>query len=161
MENLKIEKSTAKKLYAESQDWFKTVLEETFGEECFRKTSFTDLKTFDDLCHACGTTEAEFEAKLKELPISQTLRTVAKFELLSEGINQGWRPDTLDTSQKKWLPVFTVSSSGLDFSGSSCNFDCAYATVGFPFCFESEAKSDHAGKQFIKLWEELILRKIE
>jgi hypothetical protein len=97
---------------------------------------------------------------MKELPVSQTLKTVAKFELFSNGINQGWMPDTLDKTQKKWFPVFKISSVGLDFSGSSYGYDLAGASVGFPFCFESEEKSNHAGKQFIQLWEELHLRKI-
>jgi hypothetical protein len=69
-------------------------------------------------------------------------------------------PDTLDTTQKKWFPIFSVSSSGLAFSGSLYDFGHARAAVGFPFCFESEEKSNHVGKQFIQLWEELILRKI-
>lgn len=159
MEELKIKKQDAKKLY-DRPELVKELLEEAFGKEAFRKIDFKDLNTFEDLCKAKGTTAAEFEAKLRELPISQTLKTVAKFELLSEGINQGWMPDTLDTTQKKWFPIFTVSSFGLAFSASVCNFDGAIANVGFPFCFESKEKSDHAGKQFIKLWEELILRKI-
>ena len=157
---MKIEKETAKRLYESVPDWFKKELEEAFDKESFKKISFKDLETFEDICKVVGTTEAEFTAKYKDMPISQTLKTVAKFEILSDAINGGWKPDTLDTSEIKWVPYFTVSSSGLDFSSSDCTCAHAHARVGFPFCFKSEAQSDHAGKQFIKLWEELILRKI-
>ena len=34
---LKIQKSTAKKLYPETPDWFKEVLIETFGKDSFEK----------------------------------------------------------------------------------------------------------------------------
>ena len=122
---------------------------------------FSDFKTFDDCCRYAGTTEVEFEAKYNELPISQTLKTIAKLEIVSNALNQGWMQDTLNTKEKKWAPYFSVSSSGLGFSYSTYNSDLANAHVGFPFCFESEEKSNHAGRQFIKLWEELLLRKID
>lgn len=159
MEELKIEKQDAKKLY-DRPELVKGLLEEAFGKETFRKIDFKDLETFADLCKANETTEEEFETKWKDLPVSQTIKTVAKFEILSEAFNQGWKPNTLDIKEEKWFPVFSVSSSGLDFSSSYYYYVSAYAAVGFPFCFESKEKSDHAGKQFIKLWEELILRKI-
>ena len=157
---MKIEKETAKRLYESVPDWFKKDLEEAFDKESFRKIDFKDLKTFEDLCKAADTTESEFTAKYKDLPISQTLKTVAKFEILSEAINDGWKPDTLDTNARKWFPYFTVSSSGLAFSDSLSACVNARASVGFPLCFKSEEQSNHAGRQFIKLWEELILRKI-
>lgn len=157
---MKITKETAKRLYESVPDWFKKELEDEFSKESFKKVDFRDFKTFEDLCNAVGTTEAEFELKWKDTPISQTLKTVAKFEILSDAINGGWKQDTLDTTEKKWYPWFSVSSSGLGFSGSHYNFDSAYAYVGFPFVFKTQEQSDHAGRQFIKLWEELILRKI-
>jgi hypothetical protein len=157
---MELKKEQAKQIYEYVPGGFKKLLETEFGPDTFRKIDFKDLNSWEDICKANETTPAEFEARMKELPISQTLKTVAKFELLSNGINQGWMPDTLDTTQKKWFPIFSVSSSGLDFSDSCYYYDFADASVGFPFCFESEEKSDHAGKQFIQLWEELILRKI-
>lgn len=154
-------KEDAKLIYDGAPAQIKKKLEAEFGPETFRKIDFRDLKTFEDLCKANGTTSAEFEARMKELPIGQTLKTIAKFEILSKGINGTWMPDTLNTDQRKWFPVFSVSSRGLDFSGSRYIYDYSTADVGFPFCFESKEQSDHAGKQFIKLWEELILRNIE
>jgi len=156
---MELKKENAKEIYEHVPDGFKKRLEAEFGPETFRKISFKDIKTFEDVCKACGTTVAEFEAKWKKLALSQTLKTVAKFELLSEAINQGWKPDTLDTNQRKWFPVFDVSSSGLAFSASRYRCDTAYADACFPFCFESQEQSDHAGRVFVALWEELILRK--
>jgi hypothetical protein len=153
-------KEDAKLIYDIAPKHIKDKLDEEFGSETFRKISWRDLNSFEDLCKARGTTAAEFLDKLIDLPISQTQKTIAKFELMNEGINQGWKPDILDTSQKKWFPIFSVSSRGLAFSYSGYCYDSAYAAVGFPFVFESKEQSDHAGKQFIQLWEEFILHKI-
>jgi hypothetical protein len=157
---MELKKEHAKQIYEHVPDEFKRLLEKEFKPETFRKIDFRDLLTFDNLCKANETTEQEFEAKWKELPVSQTIKTVAKFEILSDGINQGWRPNTLDTTEKKWFPIFSVSSSGLVFSSSFYSYGFAYAHVGFPFCFKTKEQSDHAGKQFINLWEEFYLRKI-
>ena len=156
---LRIEKQTAKKIYAGAPDALKAILVETFGSDCFKTINFKDLKTFDDLCKACGTTEAEFEKKYRDMPVSSQLVRFARMEIMTTAINQGWVKDTLDTNQRKWYPYFTVSSSGLAFSGSCCDYGDALAVVGSCLCFESEEKSDYAGKQFLKLWEEFITGK--
>ncbi len=121
------------------------------------KNEFTNLKTFEDLCHACGATEQEFLEKCKTAGDEPDVIAYKKIRILSKAINQGWEKNTLDTHQYKWFPWFWVSSSGLVFSDSHCGCDSAVASVGFPFCFESKEKSDYAGRQFIKLWEEFIL----
>lgn len=157
---MELKKEQAKQIYEHVPDGFKMLLETEFGPETFRKIDFRDLNNFEDLCKANDTTEAEFMARLEKLPISQTLKTVAKFEIMSEAINQNWKPTTLDTTEKKWFPIFTVSSSGLGFSRSNFGYYLANANVGFPFVFKTKEQSDYSGKQFIKLWEEFILRKI-
>jgi hypothetical protein len=158
---LKIKKEAAKRIYADSKtpDSLKEILVETFGEECFKKTNWKDLKSFDDLCQACGTTEIEFEEKWRSIPVDSQTVSFQRMKILSDAINQGWEPDHFNTKQNKWFPWFKVSSSGFGFSYS--HFYCAYsaASVGSRLCFESEEKSDHAGSQFTNLFQEFITGK--
>ena len=156
---LKIKKETAKKIYAQSPAALQEILVETFGEECFRKTEFTDLKTFDDLCHACGTTEDEFEERWKRIPVDSQTVSFQRMKILSDAINQDWKPDHFNTDQCKWFPYFKVSSSGFGFSGSSYDCDFTHASVGSRLCFESEVKSDYAGRQFTQLFQDFIIGK--
>jgi hypothetical protein len=156
---LKIKKETAKKLYHESPSWFKEVLEETFGKEILRKIDFTDLKTFDDCCRACETTEEEFEKKLNSLPVSEQTKSFERMGILSSAINQGWEPNHFNTVEKKWFPIFKVLSSGFGFSTSYYSYDRTFPPVGSRLCFKDEARSDHAGKQFTKLFQEFITAK--
>ena len=60
---LELSKETAKKIYPQSPDWLKEILDENFGKESLRTKDWKDFKTFEDLCLACGTTEAEFNHK--------------------------------------------------------------------------------------------------
>lgn len=138
---------------------------EVAGELWVRKPKkqlmFTDFKTFDDLCRTHGTTESEFEKKLKELPVSKQTKRFMRMELLAQVMNEGWEHDTLDTSQYKWFPWYRVSSSGLSFSRSFCYFVFATASVGSCLCYKSEEISDYVGKHevFGKMWKEFITGK--
>jgi hypothetical protein len=157
--SFEITKEKAKKLYGYQPGWFKEELEKAFEKECFRKIDFKDLKTFNDLCIVCNTTKEEFEKKLSSLPISEQTKSFEKMEILSDAINQGWIPDHCNSNQKKWFPVFKVSHSGFCFSRSVYSYDYTTTYVGSRFCFETEQKSDHAGKQFTKLFQEFITTK--
>lgn len=157
---MELKKEHAKQIYEHVPAGFKKLLETEFGSETFRKIDYKDLNTFDAVCKATrGITEAEFEGNLKDLPVSDQIKRIMRMEVISEGINQEWEADILDTTQKKWTPIFTVSSFGLDFSNSSYNDDSAYADVGFPFAYKDEARATFSGTTFSKFWIEFITRK--
>jgi hypothetical protein len=156
---LKIKKETAKKIYSAAPTALQEILIETFGEECFRKAELTDFKTFDDLCRACGTTEKEFEEKWKNIPVDSQTVSFQRMKILSDAINQGWTPDHFNTDQYKWFPYFKVSSSGFGFSTSYYYCGLAATRVGSRLCFETEEKSNYAGRQFTQLFQDFITGK--
>ena len=156
---MELTKETAKRLYSKSEDWFKEILEKEFDKETFLGTDFRNLKTFDDCCRACGTTEEEFEKKWADIPVDFQTLAFEKLKIINQAINQEWLPDIFNTSQHKWFPWFNVSSSGLGFNASSYFCDNADATVGFRLCFESKEKSDYAGKNFTRYFQEFITGK--
>jgi len=80
--------------------------------------------------------------------------------VLTEAINDGWKPDMMDTNQKKWFPVFRIdpsSPSGLVFGSSRYYHSNADAADASRLCFESEKASDHAGKTFTEVYKNIIL----
>lgn len=124
METLKLSKETAKEIYndKDSPSWIKKILESTFKPEAFKKPHFTDLKTFDGCCMACGTSEKKFDEAFKKLNLQSDTIAYEKLKIINKAINQGWTPDWNNASQYKYWPWF-VLSSGFGFSASNYNYD--------------------------------------
>jgi len=156
---LKIKKETAKKIYAGAPESLKEILVETFGEECFRKTDFKDFRTFEDLCQAAGITETEFNNRWDHTLQDPSTIAFERLKICTRAYNQDWQFNAYDTNQKKWYPWFKVLSSGFGFSGA--DYHCAYSLtyVGSRLCFESQEKAEHAGRTFLKLFEDFITAK--
>jgi hypothetical protein len=156
---LKLKKETARKIYATAPESLKEILVETFGEACFRKTDFHDFKTFADVCLAIGTTEEEFDSKWDPRMFDPSTVAFEKMKVMTRAYNQDWPFNTYDTNQRKWYPYFEVLSSGFGFSYTGYGYDSTDARVGSRLCFESQEKAEHAGRSFIKLFEEFITAK--
>ena len=156
---LKIKKETAKKIYDESSSGLRKILEETFGIDYFKKTTWKDFKSFDDLCRETGTTEIEFNRKWEHAELDPSTLAFERLKVCTRAYNQDWPFNAYDTNQRKWYPWFNVSSSGFGFSYSYFSYVLACTIVGSRLCFESEEKATHAGKTFIKLFEEFITAK--
>ena len=156
---LKIKKETAKEIYDESSSGLRKILEETFGIDYFKKTNWKDFKTFDDLCRATGTTETEFNRKWEHVELDPSTLAFERLKVCTRAYNQEWPFDAYNTDQRKWYPWFNVSSSGFGFSGTSSYYDYTITYVGSRLCCESAEKATHAGKTFIKLFEEFITAK--
>jgi hypothetical protein len=156
---LKIKKETAKEIYEESPAGLKKILEETFGIDNFKKTDYRDFKTFNDLCRAIGTTEAEFNMKWDVTIYDPSTVAFERLKVCTRAYNQDWPFDAYNTKQYKYYPYFEVLSSGLGFSTSFYGCVSALTVVGSRLCFESQEKTTHAGKTFIKLFEDFITAK--
>jgi hypothetical protein len=149
--SLTLQKSTAKKLYPVTPDWFQKILEENFGKELFRKRSFEDIKTFEDACDELG---IDPETVIHKNDTSDEA-AYKKLKIIIKAINQGWVPDWDNKSQCKYWPWFNLSS-GSGFSNSSSHYGYSYASVGSRLCFESEAKSNYTAKQFSDLYKQFL-----
>lgn len=148
---LKIKKETAKEIYAESPNYLKKILEETFGKDCFKKKSSDKILTFED---ACEVLDIDPNSVISDQDTSDEA-AYKKLKVIVKSINQGWIPDWIDTNQKKWFPYFNLSS-GFGFSGTDYDYAYAHASVGSLLCFESEAKAKHAGTRFLQLYKEYL-----
>lgn len=149
---LTLKKSTAKKIYPDSPEWFKEVLEENFGKELFKKRSFEDIKTIEDAADETGHGKGYLRIQDAESTDEWAYRML---KMVVKAINQGWVPDWDNKSQYKYWPWFNLSSgSGFSFSFSDYYYSCT--SVGSRLCFESEAKSNYAAKQFNELYKQFF-----
>jgi hypothetical protein len=152
---MNIDKQTAKRLYPTSEDWFKEQLVDEFGADCFKEESYEKIKTFDDACRACGTTEEEFNKKWNELGLPNDTIFYEKAKIITKAIRGNWEPDWNNGNQRKWWPWFRLSS-GFGFGGSGCRCDGSFTDVGSRLCFETEEQSDYAATQFIEVYKNLL-----
>lgn len=150
--SLTLQKSTAKKIYPDSPEWFKEILEENFGKDLFKKRSFEDIKTIEDAADETGHTKGYLRMQDAESADEWVYRML---KMVIKAINQGWVPDWDNKSQYKYWPWFNLSS-GSGFSIADSLYDCEYTGVGSRLCFESEAKSNYAAKQFSDLYKQFL-----
>lgn len=96
---MKIE--TARRVYPQAPSWYQEVLEDEFGKEKLVKKDFTEIKTFDEACKACGTSEEEFYLEWSDRLLPSDTFAYEQLKLITKAINQGWTPDWNNTSQRK------------------------------------------------------------
>ena len=149
---LTLQKSTAKKIYPDSPDWFKKVLEENFGKELFKKRSIEDIKTFEDACDELSI-DPETVTQENDTPDEAAYK---KFKIIAAAINQGWTPDWNNSNQYKWTPWFKLSS-GFGFSGSGYGRSSAGAGAGSRLCTDSSEKARYIAEQFKAEYQDYFL----
>ena len=118
-------------------------------------STFTDIKTFDDACKVCETTENDFYLKFSDKLLDHDTFAYEQLKVVVKAINQGWTPDWDNTDQRKWWPYFNLSS-GFGFSRSYFAYGFANTDVGSRLCFETSEKSIYAANQFIDLYKEFL-----
>ena len=114
------------------------------------------IKTYEDAC---------IELNLPLAPercIEMTKDEAAYYSLkvITEALNEGWKPDWNNKKQHKWYPWFHITSgasAGLAFSLTNTPVSHANANIGSHLCFKTEELAEYAGKQFIELYEQFLL----
>jgi len=82
-----------------------------------------------------------------------------KAVVITEAIREGKKSNMLDTSEKKWFPIFRVepkSPSGFVFGCSGYDGAHAHAGCASRLCFGSEAEADYAGETFTEIYSGII-----
>lgn len=150
METLKVEKDVAIKIFPTSPDWFKRILENTFGVKTFKGNILDRIKTFEDAL-------AERGVKAEDIynPLDKPKHIIMdKLEFLADVINEGWKAELSNPKQQKWYPWIKHLSSGVGFDLSYYYYDLTHTSVGVRLFFETKEKSDYFGNQFIGLINE-------
>lgn len=123
-----------------------------------KKLQITEqIKSFADAIKATGRPDAPSFSDAPE-DMRAYLQAQYKMAVITEALNEGWKPDWENVNELKWRPWFWMSSSGFAFDGSYCACSSADAGSGSRLCFRTEALADYAGTQFIDIWNDVQLK---
>ena len=155
MKTLQISEQNARKLYKDATPEFKVALEDTFGKAFFSESIMDRVKTYEDACLELGEKPLD-ESIFKLLSFTDDEITYRKIKTITRALNEGWKPDMLNTDQYKWYPWFKVSSGGFVFGDAFCVLSAALAGFASRLCFKSDELAPYAGKQFLQLYSDFI-----
>lgn len=79
-----------------------------------------------------------------------------KLRIIAQAINDNWKPNWKDYSQYKYYPWFEQNKSGLGFSYAAYAYWRTYSTVGSRLCYKDSDRAMYAGKQFKKLYNDIL-----
>lgn len=153
---LLVDESQARSLYKTATPEFKQMLETTFGKEFFSKKITDRIKTYEDACNELGIC-AQLEVTLQELGFTPDEINLRKIKIITEALNEGWKPDWTNADQYKYYPWFKMSSVGFVFGGTAYDGSIAIAGYASLLCFKSSELAKYAGEQFTKLYSDYIL----
>ncbi len=116
------------------------------------------IKTFEGACKVLKLNPKSVLPDVKGMPEhhQKAIISHAKLVIITEALNEGWKPNWKNTSEWKYYPWFKMSSgSGLAYDG--CGDLYSYSGVGSRLCFKTSELAEYAGKQFKSLYEDYFL----
>jgi len=157
METLKLEKSTALRIFKKASDEIKEILKETFGPKTFSENILDRINSFEDvLSEASKEDLAHYHRKINQNDTTPDEIAYQQLKLICNVAWEGIKVDYTNTNQKKWYPWFRKLSSGLGFGVSFCVYDYAGTAVGSRLCFPSKESSDKFSQLFIDIYNKWL-----
>jgi hypothetical protein len=148
----------AKREYSKAGSEVRSSLERIFGADALKR-DWRDVKTFEDACAFNGNgTALPFDNPTSAE--QEWLNALYMMNEIHRAINQGFHADWGNEKQYKWRPWFRYdpSSSGFRFGASNCDAVASASTGGSRLCCESSEKAEYIGKQFIDIWNIILLK---
>jgi hypothetical protein len=153
-ETIEIKKANAITAYKNADKSGKKLIADLVGE----KNLITDIrervKTFEDACEVNGEDADSLIDKWARSGDSVDEIANKKLKRIAKALQQGWKADYSDGSQRKWYPWFVWERKGFRFSDSHCAYGRANTTVGPRLCFATEELARYFGEQFIEIHNE-------
>ena len=112
--------------------------------------NYEQIKTYEDALKVLGREDFSRE-NLYPREIARR-----KLEIIIEALNEGWKPDWENYSQKKWYSYFYKSAAGLWYSYSDLSPTHVLTYFGVRLICKSEEIADYAGQQFLDLYKEIF-----
>lgn len=148
---LKIDESTARRIYPTAAPEMKTILENSFPKDFFSMKITDRVKGLLDALEIC--------------PVSENVRTLLSYNgtdefmigaqtflrlsIIATALRGEWKPDWSNHNQKKWYPYFEHTKSGVGFSGTDYDYWNSITSVGSRLCFPTAELAEYFGKEFI------------
>ena len=116
------------------------------------------IKTFEDALKETGRPDVPVFNDVPE-DLRDYFKAQYKAVVITEALNEGWKPDWEDENQKKYILWFwTKSPSGFAFGVANCDYSYPCAGSTSRLCFRTKALAEYAGKQFLDIWKDLIYK---
>jgi hypothetical protein len=154
MKILNVTENFVKEAHAAACSEWKQKIEKQFPNIFPRK--ITDrIRNWNDILYLSGKNEDEFlpfrNARTKH---EKSQNALAKIQIISEVLNEGWIPDFTATNQYKYYPFFEKKPSGWVCLSFDLGFCVARAGAGM--YFKSSELAEFAGKTFIEIYKEFL-----
>lgn len=162
MKTLQITEENATRLYKDAAPEFKTMLNDTFGENFFKRKITDRIKTYEDACREIGEIPVN-EAKMKSSGFTSDEIAYRKIKTIAKALNERWQPDWNDQNQFKYFPWFELGPSyngsycGLAYSHSNYVRSISDSYLGSRLVFKNKELAEYAGQQFVRLYEAFMI----
>lgn len=114
---------------------------------------FRSIKTVEDAFKKTGNNPDDiFHEKDRPHEVARK-----KLEEIFEAFRNGRKIEFSDKIQKKWFPVFDLSS-GCRFVHSGYRYYCSDSGAGVRLCTFTEEESDYIATQFPELWADMLTK---
>ena len=126
------------------------------------KTEITDvIKSFEDAVKATGRPDMPDFSNVPE-DMRAFFEAQYQMAVIAAALNEGWQADWDKRDEFKYFPWFYKAekgvSSGFVFRNTSYDYSWAAAGIGARLCFKTEALAEYAGRQFIDIWNKILLK---
>lgn len=157
MENLQTPtKTDVLKAFRQADDKGKKLLESLFGKIAPEKITKKVL-SFEDACDVLGIKPEDVlhasHSGFLDMHIN-SINAYCKLIVITEALNEGWKPNWDDEDEWKYYPWFYFNQPGFRL-----NIVCViyyYSAVGSRLCFRDSETAEYAAKQFLDIYKEFM-----
>lgn len=139
-----IDRKALLEAYNNADDSGKKVLTALYGGKTFEKDITERVKSFEEACSILNLAVADVLGMYDTPDVA----AYKKLKVIAQALNEGWKPDWLNSEEYKYYPWFKANASG---SGLSYyDFVIWYSDSSVPacLCYRTKELAEYAGKQF-------------
>ena len=119
------------------------------------------IKTFEDALAETGAVSPNMQILLDYNGIEEDLlaaQALVKLTIIAMVLNEGWKPNWNDTNKSKFYPWFRYEGRSFVFDHVNDSYYNAIAGGGSRLCFKTSTLAEYMGKQFIDIYNILLLK---
>lgn len=131
----------------------KELLEDLIGKEVFQNQDVRDrIQSFEDARLEVGAADVP---DFLDVPKDKRdwHKALYMMDVITEALNEGWKPNWNNGNEYKWRPWFVMSPSGFAFFDAGCDGSIASAGSGSRLHYKTETLAEYSAKQFLDIWK--------
>lgn len=152
---LKVEEKNALIAWRKADEKGKALLENLYGKEVFENQNITDrIKSFEDAMEETGRPNVP-DFSCLPADMRKHFTALYKMEVITEALNEGWKPNWDNDDEYKHYPWFIMTPSSFAFGSSCFDYSVASAGCGSRLKFRTSELAKYAAEQFINIWKDI------